>query len=384
MKFKFEKAKFLEGLASISKILAESDNDRMTLITEAVNEATVESSAVFSSGIIVRSHIGERMQCPYCGGVVDELRGGFVFDEHYACRNCNTLIEDEVFDCKLYEVNERAVADFIGNAIGNHESYLCGDRTYRIGKLFGKDAFFSVCPKEGFFNSHTEDTVAILCDNSTVPRGWANDTCKAVLFAELFYVKSGCKDIRIAEDVMAKLKPKEARPRFGRNRIIHERRDLWLTILMNIFAHPYRNEDFRNGKLTGAAALSWFKKVHKGFKMSARTLSRDMDELRSFKKDRDKYDKHEPVLKALLKLVADPSVTPKRRLEISTNISEQLLKAKAATECNGGEMVELPRTGWAVGTDGHSERVLVTSDEAIYDQVEHAIDTVRSVGEHAA
>jgi hypothetical protein len=47
-------------------------------------------------------------------------------------------------------------------------------------------------------------------------------------------------------------------------------------------------------------------------------------------------------------------------------------------------MVELPQTGWAIGADGHSERVLATSGEAIYKQVEHAIDNVRSVGEHAA
>ena len=118
--------------------------------------------------------------------------------------------------------------------------------------------------------------------------------------------------------------------------------------------------------------------------MSARTLSRDMEELRSYKKDRDTYDKHEPVLRELLKFVADPSATPKRREEISANISEQLLKAKAETERNGGEMVELPQTGWAVGADGHSERVLATSGESIYKQVGLAIDKMRSVGEHAA
>ena len=384
MKFKIEKAKFLEGLASISKILAESDKGELTLIAEAVKSSSVESSASFSNGLIVRNHMGDKMVCPYCGGEVDILCGGPDFEEDYVCRRCNTYIENEIFDCKLYEVSERAVADFVGNAIGKHYAQPCGDMTYRIGTIFGKDAFFSVRPKEGFFNSHNEDTVVILCDNSTVPRGWVNDTCKAVMFAELFYAKPGCKDIRIAEDVMAKLKPKVERHRFGKNRIIHERRDLWLSVIMNMLAHPYCGTDFRNGRLTGAAALSWFKKVHHGFNMSARTLSRDMDELRSFKKGRDKYDKHEPVLRALLKLVADPSVTPKRRSEISTNISEQLLKTTAATKRNGGEMVELPQTGWAIGADGHSERVLATSGEAIYKQVEHAIDNVRSVGEHAA
>ena len=385
MKFKIEKAKFLEGLASISRILAESDKRELTLIAEAMKDSSVESSASFRNGLIVRNHVGDDGDCPYCGGEVETIYDGPDLEEEvYFCRRCKRQIENEILDCKLYEISERAVADFVGNAVGEHYAQHSEDRTYRIGKIFGKDAFFSVRPKEGFFNSHTEDTIVILCDNSTVPRGWVNDTCKAVMFAELFYAKPGCKDIRIAEDVMAKLKPKVERLRFGKNRIIHERRDLWLSVIMNMLAHPYCGTDFRNGRLTGAAALSWFKKVHHGFNMSARTLSRDMDELRSFKKGRDKYDKHEPVLRALLKLVADPSVSPKRRSEISTNISEQLLKTTAATKRNGGEMVELPQTGWAIGADGHSERVLATSGEAIYKQVEHAIDNVRSVGEHAA
>ena len=57
MKFKIEKAKFLEGLASISKILAESDKGELTLIAEAVKSSSVESSASFSNGLIVRNHM---------------------------------------------------------------------------------------------------------------------------------------------------------------------------------------------------------------------------------------------------------------------------------------------------------------------------------------
>ena len=120
MKFKIEKAKFLEGLASISKILAESDKGELTLIAEAVKSSSVESSASFSNGLIVRNHMGDKMVCPYCGGEVDILCGGPDFEEDYVCRRCNTYIENEIFDCKLYEVSERAVADFVGNAIGKH------------------------------------------------------------------------------------------------------------------------------------------------------------------------------------------------------------------------------------------------------------------------
>ena len=95
MKFKIEKAKFLEGLASISRILAESDKRELTLIAEAMKDSSVESSASFRNGLIVRNHVGDNGDCPYCGGEVETIYDGPDLEEEvYFCRRCKKMIID--------------------------------------------------------------------------------------------------------------------------------------------------------------------------------------------------------------------------------------------------------------------------------------------------
>ena len=64
-------------------------------------------------------------------------------------------------------------------------------------------------------------------------------------------------------------------------------------------------------------------------------------------------------------------------METANAIKVMLEQVRSAKVKNGGVPVELPETAWAVGADGHSERVQTTSAETIYEAVD---DSLRQEG----
>ena len=233
MKFKIQREKFLEGLAAVSKAIADQHEHLTIYIADEAGK--VESSAAFRHGLVAEYNKANDNECPLCGGSVYMHDSPFG-DVAYICDRCRKEVPAEIYDGNAYVVSPSGVANFVKESIGGQYAQPCGGGNYRLGKVWGMKAFFCASPTEGFFNSHGENTLVIVCDISSVPHGWSSATCKAVSFEELFYLKNGGKDIRLAEDVVADIRPKTPSRRFGKHRLIHPRRDKWLTVVMNILA----------------------------------------------------------------------------------------------------------------------------------------------------
>lgn len=381
MKFKIQREKFLEGLAAVSKAIADQHEHLTIYIADEAGK--VESSAAFRHGLVAEYNKANDNECPLCGGRV-YMHDNQFGDVAYICDRCRHEIPGEIYDGNAYVVSPSGVANFVKESIGGQYAQPCGGGNYRLGKVWGMKAFFCASPTEGFFNSHGENTLVIVCDISSVPHGWSSATCKAVSFEELFYLKNNGKDIRLAEDVVADIRPKAPSRRFGKHRLIHPRRDKWLQVIMNMLAAPFREKDFKDGMLTTAGAKYWFGKVHPEVRVCSRTFSRDIDELLHYDENKDAYDKRQPHIEKLLKLAADPNVPQSRRTEISKSISRELERAAQETRRNGGTMTELQDWGWIKGADGKSERVPTTSPDAIYDGVDRAMRKDKVAEEAAA
>lgn len=380
-----ETAKFLDGLAAIAKTLkAEYVIETRRIILDDRAE-TLKSSAAYREGMIVEHNKGNNDdECPLCGGMVyycDGPAGGAIL----VCGDCHMHIPDAVYDRNAMRVSERGVADFVGRAVGEfHAAQDMGNGNYRLGAVCGREAYFCVAPQAGFFNSLERDVLVITCDDSNVPQGWTTNGRAVVRFAELFYATQGMGEIRIAKGVLKKIDVKEPVRRFGKNRRIHPRRDKWLSVVMNILASKYRPSDFKDGMLTAAGAKRWFSKLFPTIQVGRKTFGRDIDELCNYDPAKHPYDKRQPHIVRLLKLAADPTVTQDRRLECANMIKQELERASAEANRNGGRMVELPEWGWINGADGGSERVPVASDADIYASVDKALGEGKKVGVHAA
>lgn len=369
MKFKIIRSKFLEGLASVSKIVEEHcKNQTLSIIlAEMERGKPIEPGAAFRNGLIVRPK--NNYTCPLCGSDL-EIRDDYSGNEFYVCDKCNHSVPEELFQPNAYVASIEGIAEFVRKSIGGTCCRSCGDGNYRLGKVFGMNAFFCGSPNNGFFNSHSENTLLIICDTSSVPHGWVSSSCKVVPFAELFYTKDHGKEICLDEDCFNALKPKDAsKRRFGKNRHIHDRRDAWLVVLMHILTAALNKKDIHAGKFTATAAERWFKKVHPRIGIGYKTISRDMEEFRLYDKENDAYDKREPLIVELLKYAATTEQM-ELRLKAANGIKALLAKAAEDTKRNGGEMAELPDTGWVIGADGSSECVPVTSEDSVIDSVD--------------
>ncbi|MDY5597661.1 MAG: hypothetical protein SPG40_09250 [Kiritimatiellia bacterium] len=370
MKFKIIRSKFLEGLASVQNIIAEEHQSGIiSVIVEALGENHISSSAAFRAGLVEEYNTEHGCNCPICGGRLEYVTGPDWIDV-LVCEQCKHEISDDLSESKIYRVSECGMAEFVRKQLGLDYAQRMGNGNYRLGKLHSKKVFFCVSPNAGFYNAHNKDSIFILCDISSVPRDWTENGCHAILFTELFYEKKSSGDFGIAKDVLNDLKPKEPNRRFGKNRLIHERRDLWLSVLMHILTAKYNGNDFKKGMLTGAAAARWFNKVHPRSKLPAWTLARDIKQLVSGCTKNTPYDKHEDHITTFLKLAADPNLTQDKRAKAADYIKELLLKATEDTKRNGGKMVELPEVGWVTGADGRSEAVPATSEDTVINAVD--------------
>ena len=294
-------------------------------------------------------------------------------DTAYGCGKCGSQLPDELYEKITYAVSPEGVAEFVRKSLGCKYVHPCGDGNFCLGKLYGRRVYFCVSPVEGLFNEHNENVILIVCDYSSIPRGWQNDTCKAVQFTELFYMKDGI--FRLG-DAAEELKPKEKEPRFGKRQRVADRRDEWLEVLAHILDNPYDPRDFRKDRktlkmmLTSAAAARWFAKVHKEIKVNPKAFRRDILAFLTYDKNTDVYDKREPVIALLLKIAADPKkYKDAHRKQASLYAMNELLKARKLAEENGGIPVNLGDAKFAVGADGRSEKVIATPPDAIYDSV---------------
>ena len=279
---------------------------------------------------------------------------------------------EELYAQYPYVVSPDGVAEFVRKSLECKYVHPCGGGNYRLGKLYGRKVYFCVSPVEGLFNEHNENVILIVCDYSSIPKGWQNDTCKAMQFTELFYMKDGT--IRLG-DAVEELKPKEKEPRFGKRRRVADRRNEWLEVLANILDNPYNPRDFRKDKktherrLTSTAAARFFSEVHPEIEVGEKTFSRDIDAFCTFDAKSDVYDKREPVIAALLKAAANPKYTDAQRKKASLFAMDQLLKARKLAEENDGFPVNLPEVKFAVGADGRSEAVIVTPGDSVYERI---------------
>ena len=370
---KIDRAKFIERLEAINEILVDAfKNDRMHYIVDEGWNNKVEDTAAFKSGIVVAAGLDN--DCPLCGGLVD-MRDCDPWgpDTAYVCGKCGKQMPEELYAQYPYVVSPDGVAEFVRKSLECKYVHPCGGGNYRLGKLYGRKVYFCVSPVEGLFNEHNENVILIVCDYSSIPKGWQNDTCKAIQFTELFYMKDGT--IRLG-DAVEELKPKEKEPRFGKRRRVADRRDEWLEVMAKILDSPYNPRDFRKDKtthqrrLTSTAAARVFSEVHPEIEVGEKSFSRDIDAFCKFDPQSDVYDKREPVIAALLKAAANPKYTDAQRKRASLHAMDQLLKARELANENGGIPVNLPDTKFAVGADGRSERVNVSQPDAIYDNVD--------------
>jgi predicted RNA-binding Zn-ribbon protein involved in translation (DUF1610 family) len=368
---KIDRAKFIERLEAIKEILVDAcKNDRMHYIA-ADSRSEVEDTAAFRNGMIEEIDLDN--ECPLCGGEVymqdsDQCGGPY---EVYVCKKCG-LIPNELYEKRTYAVSPDGVAKFVKESLGCKYVHPCGDGNFCLGKLYGRRVYFCVSPVEGLFNQHNENAILVVCDYSSIPKGWQNDTCKAVQFTELFYMKDGT--IRLG-DAVEDLKPKDKEPRFGKYQRVADRRDEWLQVLAHILAMPYDPSDFRKNKktlrmmLTSTCAARVFAKLFPNIKVTPKQFTRDMMAFCSYDRKTDVYDKREPVIAALLKAAANPKYTDAQRRTASKFAMDQLLKARNMAENNGGIPVNLPDVKFAVGADGRSEAVIVTPGDSVYERI---------------
>lgn len=371
MKFKIIRSKFLEGLASIQNIVAEHcKSGELPILVEAVGDTLISSSAAFRAGLVEEYNTEHGCNCPLCGGRLEYVTGPN-WDDVLVCEQCRNEIPDDIAKSKIYRVSKRGMAEFVRKQLGLDYAQHMGDENYRLGKLHGKKVFVCFSPSAGFYNAHNKDSIFIMCDVSSVPTDWTANGCHAILFGELFYDKPSKGEFGIAKDILEDLMPKDTKRRFGKNRVIHKGRDYWLSVIMNILSTKYQESDFRDSKLTGAAAMRWFRKVYPKYKGCARTFTRQMEEFTTYDKEKDRYDKREPLIANLLKYLANPNTPQEDRIKTAKGIADLLDQAKQATRRNGGIPVELPESSWSVGEDGKSERVLTVSADTIYDNVDN-------------
>jgi len=371
MKFKIIRSKFLEGLASVQNIVAEHcKSGELPILVEAVGDTHISSSAAFRAGLVEEYNTEHGCNCPICGGRLEFVTGPDWHDV-LVCEQCRNEIPDDIAESKIFRVSKRGMAEFVRKQLGLDYAQHMGDDNYRLGKLHGKKVFVCFSPSAGFYNAHNKDSIFIMCDVSSVPTDWTANGCLAILFGELFYDKPSKGEFGIAKDILDDLKPKDVKRRFGKNRLIHERRDLWLSVLMYILTAKYNSKDFnKEGMLTGAAAARWFSKAFPHIKLSARTLNRDIEQLTHSSSNSTPYDKHEDYIVMLLKLAADPKLPQEKRTRAANCIKELILKAAEDKKHNGDKMAELPEVGFVNGDDGRSKAVLLTSEDTVIDAVE--------------
>lgn len=371
MRFTINRAKFIEELSGINKILVDACKNEKTHYIVDDGNGSIENTAAFKNGMLEAANLG--LNCPVCGEIVGGIMNPSDEETIFYCDKCKKVIPSELYESKPYVITPKGVAEFVKKSLGCGYCQSCGDGNYRLGKLYGKHVYFCISPDEGLFNSHNENITLVVCDTTAVPKGWANDNCKVVPFTELFYAKNG--EIRVA-DILDELKPKEVVPRFSKHERVADRRDEWLEVLAHILDKPFNPKDIRKDKTTSknrlspAAAARWFSKVHPKLDVGPKMCSRDMKAFCVFDKKTDRYDKREPVIKTLLELVANPRLTDAERKRASVFTMDQLLKARGLAKDNEGVQQKLPDVKWSVGADGRSERVLATSNESIYDNVD--------------
>lgn len=327
-----------------------------------------ESSAAFREGL-VREYSAGMTNCPKCGGTLVQT-----VDGKGDCRKCKTEYDFPKEDAHLCYVNEEAVAEFIGNRIGNGFANRTGDY-YHLGEVRGRTLYYGTEPSKGFFSAHRGDGVALILGRNTalVPDGW---TGHPAYFSELFYVHEACGDIRISSNILASLLPKDRTAKSAihpRNRQIHKRRNEWLMFIAYLLSKPYCAGDFYRGSLKPMVARNWFVANNPGSPKDAKQYQRDLHAFRHLAVGEGKPDQREEAIVLLLRIAADGRRTAEERRGIAKVIPELVLHLQEGATRNPGRPMNITRGAWQYCRDKTKEYVPVADVDRFFDNLDERL-----------
>lgn len=363
-------------LATLGESLRKYLNDMNLSIIRcaARDDHSFRASAIVTEHLVAEINNGKDYACPDCG-IRLEFKP-WESDKTCRCETCNKSYDFTECTVRSYAANELGFAEFVGRTIGEKYAQKCGRGIYRVGKVGDRDAFFAVSPSEGFFNSHDKDTLVVLADPETnIPRGWSDNNCKAVFFAELYYLSKDKREIRIADGVLKRIIPTKSEPRFGKRRRINERRDLWLDFFINILSKKYDDSWFckKTKSLHCKKVAAWFcLRLGKKDALGDRTIRRDIQKFLTFDASRDKYDSREELIAKLLEVAMNPNESQTFRSKLANSIAHLRIDLNERSRKNGGIPVEITSSAWQrIGNDGMCERVAVaTPDDAYFEEMD--------------
>lgn len=309
------------------------------------------TSSAVKNGIIIRLGKQTKGWCPNCRCRLIDAVG---IKNALACRKCGAMFSSSG-DSERWAISEWGMAHFVARAIADGWAQPCGE-FFHLGEHCGRDLFFAVSPSASFFATHEGKVSLVVAGNvENIPRGWNG---KVALFSELFYLKPDGVTIGIAPNILSNILPRKGKGlRRGKNRMIHERRDYWLSFLLHLFAKPYDRRAFYKGRLRRGYVCKWFTENFRDAPQNPKTYARDLEAFRSYIPDKDKYDFREPAIIMLLRNAANPAFKDREKMKVK--LTDLLALLKRRQDENGGLPVEVPKCVWQYTGDGKGTRELV-------------------------
>lgn len=321
------------------------------------------NSSAVKNGIIVPLEKTTKTSCSRCGRRLVPVAS---IKDALACRKCGALFSVSDRE-ERWAISEWGMAQFVADTIGNGWVQPCGE-FFHLGERSGRDLYFAISPSASFFAMHGRNVSLVVAGKvENIPSGWPG---KIALFSELFYLKGG-GDIGVAKNILANILPSEGKSlRRRKHRMVHERRDHWLSFLLHLFTGPYKHEAFCKGKLRRSYVCKWFTENFRDFPKCPRTYVRDLESFRLYIPDKDKFDYREPTIIKLLRYAADPKFADREK--VRKTLTDLINYAKGRKDANNGVPVEIPRYTWQYtgGKKGSRELVAVSADMNPIDDME--------------
>lgn len=323
------------------------------------------NSSAVKNGIIICLEKPTNGWCTHCGRRLVNAAG---IEDAQSCLKCGT-----VFSCsdaaERWAISEWGMAKFVARAIANGWAQPCGE-FFHLGEQSGRDLYFAISPSKTFFTTHERNVSLVVAGGAeNVPSGWPGNIA---IFSELFYLKDG-GEIGVAKNILANIVPSKGKGlRRGKHRMIHERREYWLSFLLHLLAAPYDHKAFYKGKLRRSYVCRWFTANVPNAPQNPKTYARDLVSFRSYFPDKDRYDFREPMIVMLLRHVADPQFKGKDRERMTHELTDLLHYLKSRQDANNGTPVEIPKYAWQYtgGKKGSRELVAVSADMNPIDDME--------------
>ena len=328
------------------------------------------NSPVVEKNIIVRLVNCTTGRCPKCGG---KMRKTPYLSDAVVCVDCERIYSTREDDKARWVIPERGLANFVAKSLGAKEVFHCAD-VFHMGEVGGRDLFFAINPTQDFFMAHGPSTSLVALGSiAAKPKDWPG---KIAMFTELYYPKHNNGTIGVAQNIKRIILPvDQAKDGLKTVRIIHERRDQWLSFLMWMLSEPYNPAHFYRDKLKFATVRDWFVENVKGAPKNPITYKRDHNEfmhlieVKKGKKIVSIRDSREAQILTIIKRASDPTLPQRQRLEIARALSEVALKLKRGRDQNEGRPVEMPVCIWQYTGDGKGTRELVAVTEDKTDEI---------------